>query len=37
MNNHKFGSTNITATGMNTNSNMPEHVGRQDKASVSTT
>ena len=37
MNDHKFGSTNITVTEMNTNSNMPEHVGRQDKASVSTT
>lgn len=37
MNNHKLGSVNIIATGMNTNSNMPEHVGRQNKASVSTT
>lgn len=37
MNNHKFGSTNITVTETNKNSNMPEHVGRQDKASVSTT
>lgn len=32
-----IGPTNLTETTINTNSNMPAHVGRQDKAGVSTT